>query len=112
MSASALLGAASLPAQSQHATGSACTRVSFGTWSPLLDWNRAGHPESASGIGARVRQARDSVFSGQAASGGRDEMQWEDSGGVRRLFLSPAWWPAGVVITFARVDSAAGDTLT
>lgn len=112
VSAPALLGAASLPAQSPHASGSACTRVAFGTWTPPLDWNRAGHPDSASGIGARLRQARDSVFSGQAAAGGRDEMQWEDSGGVRRLFLSPAWWPAGVVITFAPVEGAAGDTLT
>jgi hypothetical protein len=86
-----------------------CLRMAFGAWTPPLDWNRAGHPESAARVGSRVRETRDSVFDGQASASGRDEMQWEDSAGMRRLFLSPAWWPAGAIVSF---DTAArGDTL-
>ena len=97
-----------LPAQ--QSPDHSCTRVAFGAWTPPLDWNRAGHPDSASRIGAIVRGTRDSVYGGAASASGRDEMQWEEVRGVRRLFLSPAWWPAGVMITFARVDADA-DTL-
>lgn len=95
----------------QRAPDDACTRLTFGPWTPPLNWNRAGHPDSASGVGSRVRHLRDSLFGGQASVSRRDEMQWEESGGMRRLFLSPAWWPAGVMITFARAGSAGSDTL-
>lgn len=95
----------------QGSQGTSCVRVAFGTWTPPLDWNGAGHSESAAGVGSRVRALRDSAYSGQASAGGRDEMQWYESNGVRKLLISPAWWPAGVIITFDR-DASRGDTLT
>ena len=68
-------------------------------------------PDSVSRIGARLRGSRDSVYAGHATAAGRDEMQWEEFRGARRLHLTPAWWPAGIMVTFANADSAA-DTLT
>jgi hypothetical protein len=37
-------------------------------------------------------------------------MVWSEVDGQRRLLLFPAWWPAGVLITFER--GSLGDTLT
>ena len=90
----------------QEPVAKSCLRIAFGPWVPSLDWSGAGHGDSAARLGEQVRRARDSVFGGQASAGGREEMQWTESGGVRQLLLSPEWWPAGVTITFDRAQNA------
>lgn len=89
-----------------------CLRVGFGAWEPPLDWQAAGHRDSASSVGARDRAVRDSVFDGTATASGRDEMRWSEGG--RQLMLFPPWWPVGVVVTFdsSAMTLARGDTMT
>jgi len=99
-----LTAAGPLAAQSS----TACVRIAFGPWTPPLDWAGAGHLDSSTRIANRIQQRRDSVFD-RAPGGGRDEMVWSVEGGRRQLVLFPAWWPAGVVITFA--PGTLGDTL-
>ncbi|MCC6317817.1 MAG: hypothetical protein IT361_09015 [Gemmatimonadaceae bacterium] len=96
----------SMAAQGQP-TG--CVRMTFGVWTPPLDWQHNGHPDAIAHVAARLRAVRDSVYAGAASAQGRDEMQWLESRGTRQLLVSPAWWPAGVLVTF---DAASrGDTL-
>jgi hypothetical protein len=95
------------PAAAQD-TSASCVRVAFGAWTPPLSWGEAGHLDSVTRIAARTRLLRDSVFNGEATVGGRDDMVWFESAGTRRLLLFPAWWPAGVMVTF---DSPARDTV-
>ncbi|MGQ0647498.1 MAG: hypothetical protein ACT4P7_07985 [Gemmatimonadaceae bacterium] len=86
----------------------ACARLTFGPWSPPLNWSGAGHADSATQVAAMVRRIRDSVYTGRTTAMGRDEMQWIETNAGRRLMLYPSWWPAGVMITF---DSS-GDTVS
>lgn len=107
------VSAGALAGQDAPVPPPACIRMSFGAWNPPLDWRRAGHDDSAQRIGVRVRATRDSVFSGQAAANGRDEMAWLEVQGKPQLWIFPTWWPAGVSILFSRsfAAGAAPDTI-
>ena len=120
--AAALVGAASGGRAQGRTDASPCVRIAFGAWSPPLDWNGAGHHDSAARLGALSRRLRDSVFAGRVSASGRDEMQWYEEGDIRRLLLMPGWWPAGVLITFdtrprdsigrsAGIDTLAGEAV-
>lgn len=120
--AALLMAMAAREVPGQESQRAPCVRISFSAWAPPLDWSGAGHSDSAAGVGAAARRIRDSVFTGQASAGGRDEMQWSEVGGTRQLLLYPSWWPAGVLITFtsaagasapgpAAVDTLAGDAV-
>jgi hypothetical protein len=114
--------AASVPAAAQNAgdrarpsvgaDGRPCLSFAFGTWTPPLDWQSAGHRGDAEESGAAARRLRDSIFlqkSGDAGAG-RDGMMWDEQSGGTRLVLFPWWWPAGVLVRFDS-SSLAGDTL-
>jgi hypothetical protein len=89
---------------------SPCLRFAFGAWQPPLDWEGSGHSGNAGASGEAVRRLRDSIFLQQPGADPRDGMVWDEKSNGSRVYLFPAWWPAGVIIQF---DSAslAGDTL-
>lgn len=90
-----------------------CLRFAFGTWSPPLEWNMAGHLGDATETGSFIRHARDSVYlqKKESESAHRDGMVWDEESGGRRLLLFPIWWPAGVSVEF-NASSLARDTLS
>ena len=75
-----------------------CYGFSFGTWKPALDLAGAGHNQTPP----------PSVL--LKAPGGRD---WASDATPNdtTLFLFPAWWPAGVQVTFRRKPRSAADTV-
>jgi hypothetical protein len=87
---------------SQPPSEGLCLGFAFGTWSPALDWARAGHggPVDTS----RVPRTR----------GGHDWAipETDPANPSSEMLLLPVWWPAGVVITLPRQPSAVGDTVT
>ncbi len=89
---------ASRGAAAQRADAAQCFGFSFGAWQPALDLTAAGHgaPPAAQ---AQLK-----------APGGRD---WASDATPNdtTLFLFPAWWPAGVQVTFARRPRAGADTV-
>ncbi len=105
----AALAAVAVPESEGRAQERSCARIAFGPWTPALEWNRAGHRDSVNRVGRDLRAVRDSVFAGATTTQGRDGMDWFESEGFRKLFLSPVWWPAGVLITFDAPSR--GDTL-
>jgi hypothetical protein len=77
-----------------------CLGFSFGRWTPALDWKGAGHGEMPDS--SRVPQA----------PGGRGWAVDGLGGGTDSTFvLFPSWWPVGVVISFDRKPTIAGDTV-
>jgi hypothetical protein len=78
-----------------------CLGSAFGKWTPPLDWKAAGH----------IEMPDSSVL--PRAPGGR---AWAANALGREsdstLVLFPVWWPVGVVITFDRTPTVAGDTVT
>lgn len=103
-----LLTAAPAAAQRQGSP-SPCLRLAFESWSPPLNWGAAGHLGDADASGKAARRLRDSIFLQQPGAAA-DGMVWDEKSEGRRLFVFPAWWPAGIIIQF---DSATvtGDTL-
>lgn len=89
-----------------------CLIFAFGTWTPPLDWQSAGHEGSADRSGAAARRLRDSIFlqNRDDAGAARDGMMWDDASGGTRLLLFPWWWPAGILVHFDTTTLAA-DTL-
>jgi hypothetical protein len=95
----AFLALGATAAQAQSDGSGQCYGFSFGTWSPPLDLVAAGHgspPPSAT-------QPK--------APGGRD---WASDfvPNDRTLLLFPAWWPAGVQVTFPRRPRSQADTVS
>lgn len=88
---------------------SPCLRFAFGAWNPPLSWESAGHAGNADASGQAVRRLRDSIFLQQPGAAA-DGMVWDEKSAGRRVYVFPAWWPAGIVVEF---DSAtiARDTL-
>lgn len=77
-----------------------CLRFTFGTWTPSLDWARAGHPGiDTAGV------ARDEAGRGWASQAGV-------SSGDTVLVLFPPWWAAGVSVSLGTKPAAIGDTVT
>lgn len=86
-------------AQTTDADAAQCFGFAFGPWHPPLDLAVAGHRAPL----ADQTQAK--------APGGRDwasDLMPNDT----TLFLFPAWWPAGVQVTFARRPRADADTVS
>lgn len=90
-------------AQASSATRSddnACLGFSFGTWTPALDWQGAGHGP------------RPNPKSLQHAPEGRDwATDLSQDSADSALVLFPAWWPAGVVVRLPKRMPEPGDTL-
>lgn len=84
---------------------SPCWRFAFGEWKPALDWAKAGHWGSDSGMAKRVDRARDSIHLGNPAARA-PEMTIEYVDGGMRVMLYPPWWPIGVLIVFPGVTPA------
>ena len=80
--------------------GDVCLGFAFGSFTPKLDWEKAGH-----------RPVRDSS-SLQHAPSGRD---WAQDMELRRdsaLYLFPSWWPVGVIVQLPNRTPAPGDTVS
>lgn len=77
-----------------------CLRFAFGTWTPALDWTRAGH-----------HSAPDSFHVGEAAEGRGWAAAVPSVGADTVLVLFPAFWPVGVSLAFDPRRVAAGDTV-
>jgi hypothetical protein len=81
-----------------------CWGFVFGSWSPPLDWNAAGHAH----LGSRTAPPAPEV----STTGGaprHDAASFERRGGPE-LVLYPTWWPVGVGITLDR-QPLTGDTV-
>jgi hypothetical protein len=77
-----------------------CLGFSFGTWTPPLDLEKAGHdPHVDTTRFLRAPHGRD-----WAASGTRAE-------GDSTIVLFPIWWPPGVVISLEHVPASITDTV-
>ncbi|MGH7709802.1 MAG: hypothetical protein ACREOG_00870 [Gemmatimonadaceae bacterium] len=94
-----VLALATRGAGAQSGEPAQCFGFSFGTWSPPLDLWAAGHGRAPS----PATQLK--------APGGRD---WASDAvpNDTTLLLFPAWWPAGVQVTFPRRPSSTADTVT
>lgn len=79
---------------------SACWRFAFGSWTPPLDWAGAGQPGSDSGTAAIVQRVRDSIYAGDPVASRNSAMTIEQTSSGMLVMLYPAWWPAGVKLTF------------
>lgn len=98
-----LLPARDTRAQGTSAPNSVCWRFAFSTWSPPLDWERAGHGGKANELASRVQRIRDSVFARDTNAVRNNAMVWEKTARGWSVVLFPAWWPVGVSVEF---DSA------
>jgi hypothetical protein len=90
-------------ATSQDVPSSRCWRFAFGTWTPPLDWEHAGHRGSASEMSDRVQRIRDSVFAKDTNAVRNNAMVWEGTGNGWSVVLFPPWWPVGVKVDFDSV---------
>ncbi|HJU73808.1 MAG TPA: hypothetical protein VJ717_08685 [Gemmatimonadaceae bacterium] len=93
----AALTCTSASAQGIDSDAAQCFGFSFGTWKPALDLTIAGHSPTTPGPLLK-------------APGGRD---WASDATPNdtTLFLFPAWWPAGVQVTFPRRPRSPADTV-
>jgi hypothetical protein len=100
MAAVALLLHATL-ARPVFAQSTACLRFTFGTWSPALNWKAAGHATVLDSL--RIDRAPDGrAWAGPAGNAAGDTV----------LVLYPAFWPAGVALSFDARTLQPGDTAT
>jgi hypothetical protein len=101
----ALVGARPAPGQSapkaEPSDEEVCLGFSFGSWTPALDWQLAGH-------GAAV----DSTHVPRAPGGRGWAAPSVPSASDTSLMLFPAWWPVGVEVELTTRAPAAGDTVT
>ena len=79
---------------------SPCWKFAFGEWTPALNWTGAGHAGAADSTALAVRRIRDSVYARDLRATRTDAMSWERTSHGMLLLLFPAWWPAGVEVTF------------
>ena len=82
---------------------SKCWRFAFGSWTPPLDWDRAGHDGRASELANRVQRVRDSVFARDTNAVRNQAMYWERFRSGWSVVLFPEWWPVGVKVDFDSV---------
>ena len=83
---------------------SPCYRLAFGTWSPPLDWQGAGHGRTGAAPPDMSTRRADRL-----APGDRDFAAF-DPAVDSTMLLFPAWWPVGVLIRF-EPRSTPGDTI-
>ena len=95
----------------QDAPSSTCWRFAFGTWTPALDWEKAGHYGKAGELANRVQRVRDSVFAKDTNAVHNKAMIWERSKAGWIVVLFPDWWPVGVKVDFDSV-LAGGQEMT
>jgi hypothetical protein len=77
----------------------ACLRFQFGVWSPALNWKGAGHVSTLDT--SKVERTADGrAWAAPAAVDGGDSV----------LVLYPAFWPAGVALSFDARTLVIGDT--
>jgi hypothetical protein len=91
------------PASVQDAPPSTCWRFAFGTWTPPLDWEGAGHAGKAGELANRVQRVRDSVFAKDTNAVRNQAMFWERTKSGWSVVLFPDWWPVGVKVDFDSV---------
>ena len=97
-----LVGTGSAQEPDQTPT-SKCWRFAFGSWTPPLDWDRAGHDGKASDLANRVQRVRDSVFARDTNATRNSAMMWERTKLGWSVVLFPEWWPVGVKVDFDSV---------
>lgn len=98
-----VVGAWPCPASAQDAPSSTCWRFAFGSWTPPLDWARAGHDGKAGDLANRVQRVRDSVFAKDTNAVRNKAMIWERTKSGWSVILFPDWWPVGVKVDFDSV---------
>jgi hypothetical protein len=98
MATQPMLAQASPPARPTDA--GQCFGFAFGSWTPTLDWQRAGH-------GSPLDSARVPRAPGGRGWAALDVESQSDS----TLLLFPPWWPAGVVIDVGAKPISATDTV-
>ncbi len=86
-----------------------CWRFAFGSWTPPLDWEKAGHTGRATEMADRVQRVRDSVFARDSTATRSRAMYWERTTRGLSVVLFPPWWPVGVLVEFDSVTAAAGE---
>ena len=96
-------GALPSVASAQDAPSSTCWRFAFGSWTPPLDWERAGHAGKAGDLANRVQRVRDSVFAKDTNAVRNKAMIWERTKAGWSVVLFPDWWPVGVKVDFDSV---------
>lgn len=92
--------------QGDDAPSSKCWRFAFGSWTPPLDWDRAGHDGRARDLANRVQRIRDSVFARDTNATRNNAMMWERTKSGWSVVLFPDWWPVGVKVDFDSVFAA------
>ena len=103
---SVLLLLAASPQGNDEEPSSKCWRFAFGSWTPPLDWDRAGHDGTASDLANRAQRVRDSVFARDTNATRNNAMMWERTRRRWSVVLFPNWWPVGVKVDFDSVLSA------
>jgi hypothetical protein len=101
-SASLLTGAArsTLGQKPGGTEASLCFGFAFGSWTPALDWQLAGH-------GAPIDSARVPRAPSGRGWAAIDVEQQSDS----TLLLFPPWWPAGVSVKLTSKFASPQDTI-
>ena len=83
----------------RRATDQLCLGFTFGSFTPKLDWAKAGH--------APIRPG-----STESAPDGRDWASDQALPNDSSLYLFPAWWPVGIWVELATRVPADGDTVS
>ena len=91
------------PQGADDVPSSKCWRFAFGSWTPPLDWDRAGHDGKAADLANRVQRVRDSVFARDTNATRNSAMTWEQTRNGWSVVLFPNWWPVGVKVDFDSV---------
>jgi hypothetical protein len=95
--------------ESDSMPSSKCWRFAFGSWTPPLDWDRAGHDGRASDLASRVQRVRDSVFARDTNAVRNQAMYWERFRSGWSVVLFPEWWPVGVKVDFDSVAAGGSE---
>ena len=82
---------------------SKCWRFAFGAWTPVLNWDRAGHDGTANDLASRTQRVRDSVFARDTNATRNSPMMWERTKVGWSVVLFPDFWPVGVKVAFDSV---------
>jgi hypothetical protein len=99
------------PPQAAPQPSGLCWRFAFGSWTPPLDWERAGHHGNTAEMSDRVQRIRDSVFAKDTNAVRNNAMIWEKTRRGWSVVLFPPWWPVGVGVEFDSV-LAGGNEMT
>ena len=101
IASASLLAGVSHSTLGQKAEPNLCFGFAFGSWTPALDWQMAGH-------GAPVDSARVPRAPNGRGWAAIDVEHQSDS----TLLLFPPWWPAGVSVKLTNKFASPSDTIS